>query len=130
MLCVSASNWHHAESRSSCVKWATGQINVRNQTASAKWVTGRPTFKLRQKLHIAIWNVRRLLNSGKLYMLANESNYYKIFRWGLIKTRHKGIAILVQKNPAKYAYDYPSIIDRLIEMTLDTLTKIPMEQLK
>lgn len=152
MLCDPASNRRHVESGSAGVKWDTGQMNVGNQAASAKWVSGRTKFKLRKKHRIATWNVRGLLEPGKLYILERElirekvdicgvsethwagqghweSNHYKIFMSGANKTGQKGVAILVQKNLTKYILEYHSINDRLIKMTLDAQpTKIHILQ--
>lgn len=115
-------------------------MNVGNQTASAQWMVRRQKLKLRKKHRIVTWVVRGLLELSKLHIMERErirekvdicgvsethwkgqrhwkSNYYKIFMSGANKTGPK--RLLVKKNLTKFLYEYHSINDRLIIMTLD-----------
>ncbi|XP_045477031.1 craniofacial development protein 2-like [Harmonia axyridis] len=115
-------------------KWATGRVNKNNLSLSK--------LPLRVQYRIATWNIRGLLQAGKLFILEQElikqnidicgiaethwkdrghfeGTEYKIFISGAEKTGQRGVAILVSKKLARSVYEYLPINDRLIMITFN-----------
>ena len=61
-----------------------------NQDRVEKSVTGRTTFSLRSQLRIGTWNVRSMLQLGKLQILESEMERLRMDICGLAEVRWKG----------------------------------------
>lgn len=68
-------NWHSSGFRPEKVKWATGHWDVDNQTSHGISATGR-TKKLWKIIKLGTWNVRGLLNVGKLSIVDKNIQDY------------------------------------------------------
>lgn len=87
------SNWRHSGSGPGGVKWATGHVHAGNQASHGKWATGMNIWK---SLNIATWNVRGLLETGKLAIVEKEISSHSIV--GLAETHWKGSGHFISRN--------------------------------
>lgn len=138
-LCDPASNRRSIDSGSVSVKCATGPADVSNQVTQAHIATGRSHCKLGNQIHLGTWNVRGLLQTGKLHILEREIRRENLLVCGISETHWKGnghfnkadhtiyisgadetgrngVAFLVNKKCTKYVEGYEAISDRLIRI--------------
>lgn len=126
------------------VKWVTGRAVVNDQALHGKWATDRAdTDQLRNGRTIGTWNVRGLLQPGKLHIIERELMRLNINICGLSETHWKsrghfttenhmvyiagaentgrnGVAFLVNRKLSQYVESYRSINERLMTLTLNT----------
>lgn len=79
-------------SGSGSVKCATGHVVADGQASHGKWATGPNINQLRlrkDKINIGTWNVRGLLQAGKLSLLEKELLRQKIDICGISETHWK-----------------------------------------
>lgn len=123
------------------VKLATGRGNVGNQASPGKHATGRQQFQLRKNTRIGTWNVRGLLDEGKLHILDNELQRCNTIITGLSETHwknsghkdlvkhtiffsgddsssHAGVAIAIPKHLTKAVLGYNPVSNRIISMKI------------
>ena len=74
------------------VKWTTGHVLVESQAARGKWVTGnrKESHNIRQKSRIGTWNVRGLLQPGKMEIVEREMESYRLDVLGVSETHWRG----------------------------------------
>lgn len=124
------------------VKLATGRGNVGNQASLGKNATGRKQIPLRKNIRIGTWNVRGLLDEGKLHILDYELQRCNSIVTGLSETHWKssghreldkhtiyysrdgnnsyaGVAIAIPKQWTKAVLGYNPVNNRIITMKLD-----------
>ncbi|XP_068082077.1 lutropin-choriogonadotropic hormone receptor-like [Anabrus simplex] len=126
------------------VKCATGRAEVNDQASHGKSATDRPNAdQLRKGKAIATWNVRGLLQTGKLRIVERELKKHQIDICGLSETHWKGcghfetddhviyiagandtgqngVAFLVDKRISQYVEEYRPINERILTLTLNT----------
>lgn len=131
------SNWRCPGSGPGSVKWVTGHVAVGDQASHGKPATGINIWKT---LNIGTWNVRGLIQTGKLAIVEKEVSNYPIVglsetHWrgsGHFETRNKnivfysgnedstrnGVGIIVNKKLEHAIREYRAINDRIIMIRL------------
>lgn len=89
--CTPAGDRRLVESGPTSVKWTTGHVLVSNPVSRAKCVTERNPNKLqlRETIDFATWNVRGLLQPGKLHIVENKMTRLNIDICGVTETHWK-----------------------------------------
>ncbi|KAJ2946814.1 hypothetical protein O0L34_g16138 [Tuta absoluta] len=100
MSCDPTDARRHCDSGLHGGKLATGHLTVDHQTLSGKYATGQGTGKpsLRKHLRMGTWNVRGLLQPGKLEVVEKEMERCKIDILGLSEVHRRGSGHFTTSN--------------------------------
>ncbi|CAH2235409.1 jg13268 [Pararge aegeria aegeria] len=138
--CDPLSNRRHTVSGADGEKLVTGHAGVGTQAPDGKIITGIPA-KMRHTQKIGTWNVRGLLQAGKLKILENELSRCNINICGISETHWKdsdhfltetnvvyfsgnhdnsrnGVAMIVPKSSRHCVLGYEPVSDRVMSIKL------------
>ncbi|XP_072947691.1 uncharacterized protein [Epargyreus clarus] len=150
MACNPATTRRHVESRSHGVKYATGLTAVTRQAQCGVNVTGADTShhvtqtQLRKKIRLGTWNVRGMIQPGKLEIIGREQLEHNADILGLTETHMRGsgfhstpfghtlyfsgpekesrngVALSLSPRINKAILGYNPVSDRIITMKINT----------
>ncbi|XP_012553302.2 LINE-1 reverse transcriptase homolog [Bombyx mori] len=137
--CDPLSNRRRSASGAVGVKLDTGHVRVGDQALHGNWTTG--TLKIRHIQKIGTWNVRGLMQPGKLHILEKEITRCELNVCGLSETHWKsnghfltdahaiyfsgnntkssnGVAIVIPKGINDCVMGYESVSDRVLSIRI------------
>lgn len=138
--CDPLSNRRRSASGTDGVKLATGHADVGDQASCGKRITGK-SVKMRQIQKIGTWNVRGLLQTGKLTILEKEiarcelnicglsethwrssghflTETHAIYFSGNCDTSRNGVAFVLTKSINNCVMGYEAVSDRILSIKL------------